>query len=255
MNTQSVTEQITDWLEGKLEESGAKGFVVGVSGGVDSAVTSTLCALSNRNVHPVVLSIDSKPKETAVEHLTWLKRKFGNKVDNKNYFNLTSVFDEAFEVNEMLNEGKDEESINLAKANLQSRLRMAQLYYVANLKNYLVVGTGNKVEDFGVGFFTKYGDGGVDVSPIADLLKSEVKELGYYLGVSENILNATPSDGLWEDERSDEDQLGLSYEEIEDIMANGENANVSKEKWDRYWELHRKSRHKLETPPVCEVKK
>lgn len=260
MNNQDITVKITDFLENKLDESGAEGFVVGVSGGIDSAVTSTLCALTGRNTHPVILSMDNgeEPNENAETHLKWLKSKFGNRIDKHNHFDLywglQGMLDGGEGIEKLNNRHKDEQ-VDLAMANLQSRLRMSMLYYLANLKNYLVVGTGNKVEDFGVGFFTKYGDGGVDISPIGDLLKSEVRELGSYLDIHEDILGATPTDGLWEDGRTDEDQLGLSYEEIEDIMVNGENAKVSEEKMERYKELHEKSRHKVEMPPVCQIKK
>lgn len=252
MNNDKVYHQINEWLINKVKESGTNGFVVGVSGGIDSAVTSTLCALTGYPTTVVAMPINKMIGKEEKEHIDKLILDHEN-VDGV-LAELSATYSTMMGGNEEILGELDEETMNLVRANLQSRLRMAQLYVFANANNALVVGTGNKVEDFGVGFFTKYGDGGVDISPIADLLKSEVRELGQYIGISDDIINAAPTDGLWEDERTDEDQLGLSYEEIEDIMVNGEKANVTKEKYDRYWELHNRSRHKVETPPICEIK-
>lgn len=262
MDTNKAEKQIKEFLQEKLDQSGAEGFVVGISGGVDSALTSALCA-DVGPTHVVDMPI-LKENKNAEKHFDWLDEEYDFGWLKYTKVDLTSTYEEMIGANRTMDARNpnqnllgetDDETANLVKANLQSRLRMSQLYFIANLENKLVVGTGNKVEDFGVGFFTKYGDGGVDIAPIADLLKSEVVELASHLGVMEEITQAKPTDGLWEDQRTDEDQLGLSYDEIEDIMKNGESANVSKQKYDRYLELHRKSRHKLETPPVPEIEK
>ena len=198
---------IVSWLQIRAEESGCRGFVVGVSGGIDSALTSTLCALTGLPTYVVGLPIHQPDTHVhrSERHMQWLQDQNANV--RKQTIDLTTVY-EVFR-------GLPTEQSALALVNSRSRLRMTMLYSIANTHNLLVGGTGNKVEDYGIGFFTKYGDGGVDLSPIADLLKSEVREMAAYLGVSEEILTATPTDGLWEDDRSDEEQIGASYEELE----------------------------------------
>ena len=192
-----------------------KSFVVGVSGGIDSAVVSTLCAETDLPVYALGMPIhQNKDQETLSDaHLEWLKSKYSNVTTLK--FDLTSTF-ETFKY-DLERYATDE----LALANTRSRLRMVTLYQIAGQFKGLVVGTGNKVEDYGIGFYTKYGDGGVDIAPIADLYKTEVWELGKYLGVSKEIIEASPTDGLWDDKRTDEDQLGASYAQLEEAMEYG----------------------------------
>ena len=216
MNTRSVVGHITNWLKKYIAESKTKGFVVGVSGGIDSAVTSTLCAKTGISVLCLEMPIHQAPAHVsrAQEHIEFLKKKYKNVSSYK--VNLTPVF-EALR-NEISSEGS-QNKIEMSLANTRARLRMTTLYYHAGLNNYIVAGTGNKVEDFGVGFYTKYGDGGVDLSPIADLLKSEVYELGKYLDVPKSIIEAAPSDGLFGDARSDEQQIGATYPELEWAMS------------------------------------
>ena len=196
MNSISVVRHITNWLKTYIAESKTKGFVVGISGGIDSAVTSTLCAKTGINVLCLEMPIHQAPAHVsrAQEHIEFLKKKYKNVSSYK--VNLTPVF-EALK-NEISSDGS-QNKIEMSLANTRARLRMTTLYYHAGLNNYIVAGTGNKVEDFGVGFYTKYGDGGVDLSPIADLLKSEVYELGKYLNVPKSIIEAAPSDGLFGD--------------------------------------------------------
>jgi NAD+ synthase len=205
-----LSVQITNWLKNYLIKNNLNCFVIGVSGGVDSALTSTLCALSGEKTIVVNLPIKQNIEQYNLSnrHIEWLKKSFKNVESIE--VDLTSVF-ETFE-------SKFEKSTPLSLANTKSRLRMLSLYHISSINNGIVVGTGNKVEDFGVGFFTKYGDGGVDISPIADLLKSEVRDLARNLGVIEDILTANPTDGLWEDDRTDEQQIGASYEELEWAM-------------------------------------
>ena len=190
-----------------------KGFVVGVSGGIDSAVTSTLCARTGRDVivldMPIHQARDQVSRSSA--HIKWLERVYSNVKGGR--IDLTPVFDQ------MADTLPVDIQDNLTMANTRSRLRMVTLYAQATHHRMLVAGTGNRVEDFGVGFYTKYGDGGVDLSPIADLMKSEVYALGRCLGVQDEILNATPTDGLWEDGRTDESQIGATYGELEWAMA------------------------------------
>lgn len=207
-----LEQQISNWLKDYLNSCSLNCFVVGVSGGIDSALVSTLCAQTNCKTFLLSLPINqaNDQLERARNHIEWLKC---------NYSNVTSMeidLTETFNVFKSLFTLKD----NLALANSKSRLRMTSLYHVASTYKGLVVGTGNKIEDFGVGFFTKYGDGGVDISPIADLTKTQVKLLAKELKISDNIINAKPTDGLWEDNRSDEEQLGASYEELEWAMSN-----------------------------------
>ncbi len=257
MNVEKVNTQIVGWLKNYAQNAGVKGFVVGISGGVDSAVTSTLCAQTGLPVLCVEMPIhqDSTQVNRGREHIEQLKKRFEN-VSNTEA-NLTTIFD-AFKTEMPVIE--DATKVNLALANTRARLRMTTLYYFAGIHGYLVAGTGNKVEDFGVGFYTKYGDGGVDLSPIADLMKSEVYQLGTYLKIPESIIKAAPTDGLFGDSRTDEDQLGASYDELEWAMTateNGQTANDfegrQKTAFEIYSRLNRINQHKIQPIPVCEI--
>ncbi|MBP7515540.1 MAG: NAD(+) synthase [Flavobacteriales bacterium] len=215
MKTEKVIAHIVGWLQRYCEENGQKGFVIGVSGGIDSAVTSALCARTGLPVLCVEMPIHQAPSQVqrAQEHIAAMRKAYASV--SMEVVRLTPVFDQmvaAFPRHE------DQAVMELALANTRARLRMTTLYYFAGLRQLLVAGTGNKVEDFGVGFFTKYGDGGVDLSPIADLTKSEVYAIGRELGIIESIMQAKPTDGLWGDDRSDEDQIGASYPELEWAM-------------------------------------
>ena len=234
---------IVDWIKNYKETNNLKGFVVGVSGGVDSALTSTLCALSG--IKTLCLNMPIKQKEEqyqrAERHIQWLKKKFDN-VESVD-INLTKVFNQF-----KLSVENDSSMNKLALANTRSRIRMMTLYYYATINNSIVVGTGNKVEDFGVGFYTKYGDGGVDISPIADCNKTQVWELGKELGILKEIIDAPPTDGLWDDGRTDEGQLGLSYKELEEAMDNENSVNR-----DKYNTIRSANLHKMEPIPVCKI--
>ena len=207
--------KIIEWLKTYLHNSGQKCFVIGISGGIDSALTSTLCAMTGEKTIVVSLPIHQKKEqlERAKNHISWLIKKFQN-VETLE-IDLTNTF-ENFKSNFTVTD-------DLSLANSRSRLRMVTLYHISGLNKGIVVGTGNKIEDFGVGFFTKYGDGGVDISPIADLTKSEVRDISKKLNIIEEILFAKPTDGLWDDDRTDEEQMGASYEELEWAMEFIEN--------------------------------
>ncbi|CAF1632618.1 unnamed protein product [Adineta ricciae] len=212
MQAEKVAEYITKWLKDYLGPSHSKGFVVGVSGGIDSALVSTLCARTGAPTLVIEMPIHQSSAEVqrSQAHINWLTSKFPNVTDAK--VDLTEAF-ETFQKTVKSNEINEVNSYSdVAFANMRSRLRMVNLYYFASLKGYLVAGTGNKVEDFGVG------DGGVDISPIADLLKSEVRAVADVLGVSYEIIKAPPTDGLFGDTRTDEDQIGASYDELEWAM-------------------------------------
>ena len=246
---------IVDWIKNYKETNNLNGFVVGVSGGVDSALTSTLCALSG--IKTLCLNMPIKQKEEqyqrAERHIQWLKKKFDN-VESVD-INLTKVFNQfklSVENNSSMNK--------LALANTRSRIRMMTLYYYATINNSIVVGTGNKVEDFGVGFYTKYGDGGVDISPIADLMKSEVFEISKKLNINNEILEAKPTDGLWDDDRTDEDQIGATYDDLEKVMNSLEKGikpdefeGEMKEKYIIYMKHHIANKHKMNSIPVCKI--
>ena len=244
----SLEQKISNWISKYLENNKLQSLVIGISGGIDSAVTSTLCAMTGSKTYVVIMPIHQKSDETnrGIEHCNWLISKFPNvemiKVD------LTESF-EQFKTN-----FSKEYDNKLALANTRARLRMTTLYLIAGNKNGIVAGTGNKVEDFGVGFYTKYGDGGVDISPIADLMKSEVFELGKKIGVIDSILNAKPTDGLWDDERTDEDQLGVSYDELEWAMTfKGDISSLSEQQkyiLDTYKKHRNKNIHKMIDIPV-----
>lgn len=210
-----VEKRIVFFLKEEAKKAKMEGYVIGISGGVDSAVVSTLAAKTGLKLYTIQMPIHQKSDEVirATNHIKWLIKNYSNvfAIDCE----LTSTFDSFLSVVE---KNDDPEKQHMAEANTRSRLRMTALYYHASIKRCLVLGTGNKIEDFGVGFFTKYGDGGVDVSPIGDLMKSEVRELGMYMGVSEEIINAIPTDGLWDNGATDEEQLKASYDELEFSM-------------------------------------
>ena len=215
MNLSHLDLHITNWLHNYGVSNALNGFVVGVSGGVDSALTSSLCASTGLETHLIELPIhqDKNQSERAISHMKFLKEKYDNVKTQR--IDLSDVFDNLSSTLKLEIKGNN---TKLSLANTRARLRMTTLYGHAQNHGLLVVGTGNKIEDFGVGFFTKYGDGGVDISPIADLYKSEVYLLARYKGVSKSILDAAPTDGLWDDQRNDEDQIGASYEELEKAM-------------------------------------
>ena len=215
MKSREIIHYISGWLRNYLEEAEAKGFVIGVSGGIDSAVASTLAARTGLPLLCVEMPINQNRIQVsrARDHIAFLKEKYPNTRTHE--VDLTPVFDELIKA---LPEAADKRKKEISLTNVRARLRMTTLYYFSGLHDYLVVGTGNKVEDFGIGFFTKYGDGGVDLSPIADLTKSQVYKLGEELGIIESIMTASPTDGLWADNRTDEDQIGASYPELEKAM-------------------------------------
>ena len=258
MKTEKVSELIVAWLKSYAQKNKISGFVVGLSGGIDSAVTSTLCAKTGLKVLCLEMPIKQNDEHVsrAKNHIQNLELKYKNV--SSELIDLNSVFN-SFN-NEVDSEG-DDSIKDLALANSRARLRMTTLYYYAGINNYLVVGTGNKVEDFGVGFYTKYGDGGVDLSPIADLLKSEVFKLGKYLQVSDSIIQAKPSDGLYADSRSDEEQIGATYDELEWAMRVEDSndkpmlTNNSREKkvLDIYRSFNSKNKHKMEPIPICKI--
>ena len=251
MKAAEISIHITKWLNEYSYQSNTNGFVIGISGGIDSAVTSTLCALTGKNVICLLLPIHQKQIEfeRSREHAEWLKNKFSNITFRT--VDLSDTFDT------LTKQIPRELQNDLTMANTRARLRMTTLYTYAGAKGMLVVGTGNKVEDFGVGFFTKYGDGGVDLSPIADLMKSEVFALANELGMVDSIQSATPTDGLWADGRSDEDQLGASYDELEWAMkeysVSSENnfEGRQEEVFSIYTKLHQSNLHKMQSIPVC----
>ena len=256
MNTEKVTNHIVNWLKDYATKAGINGFVIGISGGIDSAVTSTLCARTGLDLLCLEMPIHQAPTQVnrALNHIDWLNANYKNVSFTQ--VNLTPVFDGLINA---LPKVDNEEERFMSLANTRARLRMTSLYYFAALKGLLVAGTGNKVEDFGVGFFTKYGDGGVDLSPIADLMKSEVYEIARHLGINQEIIEAAPTDGLWGDDRTDEDQIGASYDELEWAMKAidqglTENLNDRQSKvLAIYTKLHNANIHKMVPIPVCEV--
>lgn len=257
MHTEKVVNHIVNWLKEYAVNAKMNGFVVGISGGIDSAVTSTLCAKTGLDVLCIEMPIHQAESHVsrAQEHIAFLKSEFNTVSDTR--VNLTPVFEE-FKTEVSLNGAQA--VVDMALANTRARLRMTTLYYYAGLKRLLVAGTGNKVEDFGVGFYTKYGDGGVDLSPIADLLKSEVYKIGDFLQVPTSIMKAAPSDGLFGDARSDEDQIGASYPELEWAM---QMANAGKtatdfsgreqEVFKIYKRFNSSNTHKMIPIPICKI--
>ena len=234
---------ISNWIKDYTEmmPSKAKSLVIGISGGIDSSVSSTLSAMTG--LKTIVLSMPIKQKSSqhdlSLKHQEWLVKNFNNV--EAHIINLDKLF-ERFE--NSLSKFDSE----LGLANSRARLRMTTLYQVAAANKGIVVGTGNKVEDFGVGFYTKYGDGGVDISPIADCNKTEVWEMGKSLNILKEIIEAAPTDGLWDDGRTDEGQLGLKYEELEEAMKN--NNSVNREKYEK---IRQMNLHKMQPIPVCKI--
>jgi NAD+ synthase len=253
MQTKKVINHIVSWLEEYSTKSSMEGFVLGISGGIDSAVTSALCAQTSKKLICLNLPIHQAPNqlERSNNHIKWLKEKYTGV--SSEVVELTATFDQI--CGDYPKEVQDE----LTMANVRARLRMTTLYAFAGHHRYLVAGTGNKVEDFGVGFYTKYGDGGVDLSPIADLMKSHVYEIAKELGVIEEIQNASPTDGLWGDDRSDEDQLGASYPELEWAMEfDGDESALPERKMEIlaiYRKLNKVNQHKMNPIPVCTIPK
>ena len=253
---EEISEYIVSWLLEYSEKSNTNGFVVGVSGGIDSAVTSTLAAETGKDVIVVEMPIhqDAAQVTRAQDHIAFLKNKYPNvKSERVDLTDTYETFRKSIPTTSLASE-------ELALVNTRARLRMTTLFYFAGLHNCLVAGTGNKVEDFGIGFFTKYGDGGVDLSPIADLMKSEVYALGAELGVIDSILEAAPTDGLWGDDKTDEDQIGASYDELEWAMEFDEFGFDESDLNDRQKEvlnifrrMNRANQHKMNPIPVCEI--
>ena len=247
---ENLSNQIQTWIQNYVEENNIKTLVVGVSGGIDSAVVSTLCSRTNIPTIAVGMPLNSKPENTRLSNL---QLDFLSKLNVHTIeIELSDTF-KSFE-NAIPHRFKSE----LASANSKSRLRMMTLYHIAANRNGLVVGTGNKVEDFGVGFYTKYGDGGVDISPIADLYKTEVRNLGKFLEVDDEIINAAPTDGLWDDNRNDETQIGATYEELEWVMELGLEKFSYTEKEHKvvetYKKFHEKNKHKMVSIPIFDLK-
>ena len=254
---EKVNDLIVNWLKTYAENARVNGFVVGISGGVDSAVTSTLCAQTGLPTLCVEMPIHQAVNQVnrGREHIEQLMNRFANVTRAES--DLTPVY-ESFKAEMPYSD--NEVKYNLSLANTRARLRMTTLYFHAGINGLLVAGTGNKVEDFGVGFYTKYGDGGVDVSPIADLMKSDVYALGQFLKIPSSILSASPTDGLFGDNRTDEDQLGASYDELEWAMLQSEKKAVSdhfegREKvvFDIYKRLNTINQHKMNPIPICEI--
>ena len=252
MNTKEKIDYISNWIKDYSVNNNFSSLVIGISGGIDSAVTSTLSAKTGLKTFVANMPIlDHKDtNQRGINHINWLKHNFDNIIDLK--IDLSLVF-ESFK--SVLSNNNSEHGY----ANSQARLRMMTLYQIAASNNGIVVGTGNKVEDFGIGFYTKYGDGGVDISPIADLLKSDVFSLAKFHNIIDEIIEAEPNDGLWNDNRSDEDQIGASYEEIENAMKNHKKSdNLSKrdkEVMDIFNSFHNANKHKMDPIPVCKIPK
>ncbi|UCH21131.1 MAG: NAD(+) synthase [Deltaproteobacteria bacterium] len=254
MQIAKVIDYIVNWLSEYCNNAGMRGFVIGVSGGIDSAVTSTLCAKTAKPVILLNLPIYQAAEQLSLaeQHIKWLQQKYKQvRVIKMNLTPVLRVLEKTFPTE--IQEG-------LTMANTRSRVRMLTLYAVSSHHKMLVVGTGNKVEDFGVGFFAKYGDGGVDISPIADLLKSEVHAIGQELGIIKDILDATPTDGLWLDNRTDESQIGATYAELEWAMQfdshpeNEAQLSTRQEEILRiYRQFHNANRHKMVPVPICRI--
>ena len=255
MDYKKVENHIVNWLSAYLTKSNLQGFVVGVSGGIDSAVSSTLCAKTGFPTLVLNMPIHQQSNQfnRSNEHIVWLKNNFNNV--SSELVDLTPMF-ESFSIH-MPKEIQD----HLSMANLRARIRMSTLYTFASNQKRLVAGTGNKVEDFGVGFYTKYGDGGVDVSPIADLMKTQVFDLASHLGIISSIQQAAPTDGLWDDERTDEDQIGATYMELEWAMRyidSKDKRDISereKEVLEIYKSFNSSNKHKMDPIPVCYIPK
>ena len=247
MNEQDTIRHIVNWINEYVSNmpKPAESLIIGISGGIDSSLTSTLASMTGIKTFAVSMPIHTSITDTNLGHVhgKWLEGKFSN--TSLVHIDLTSTY-------KIFNSTICDVSqkSDLGFANSKSRLRMVTLYQVAAAQNGIVVGTGNKVEDFGVGFYTKYGDGGVDIAPIADLMKSQVKSLSRSLGIDQRIIDAPPRDGLWDDDRTDETQLGLSYDELEDAMTNSESGNRQK-----YNSIRENNLHKMMPIPVCKIPK
>ncbi len=252
MQAAKIINHITDWLDSYVNKAGVNGFVIGVSGGIDSAVTSTLGARTGHPLLCVEMPIHQHDSQVsrAQRHIEFLKQNFPNVSSIE--VPLTDIFDSLINT---FSADPDKDSHAMPLVNTRARLRMTTLYYYAAHHGHLVLGTGNKVEDFGIGFYTKYGDGGVDLSPIADLNKTEVFALGRELGISEEIQQAAPTDGLWNDDRTDEDQIGASYPELEWAMEfDGDDSQIDcrqAEVLSIYHQLNQANQHKMKPIPVC----
>ena len=243
MEVSKKIEFIKDWILNYVDSMPKKtqSLIIGISGGIDSSVTSTLCAMTGKKTIVLTMPINqiSSQHDLSIKHRDWLKEKFNNVEDY--IIELDDVF-KSFK-SKLLKFDNEH-----GMANSRARIRMTALYQVAAANNGIVVGTGNKIEDFGVGFYTKYGDGGVDISPIGDCKKTEVWELGRELKILDEIINAQPTDGLWVDGRTDEDQLGLSYKELEEAINNPNSSNREK-----YEKIRKLNLHKMESIPVCKI--
>ena len=234
---------IKDWILNYVNSMPKKAdsLVIGISGGIDSSVTSTLCAMTGLKTIVVTMPIKQNKENhnLSLKHQDWLKNNFKNV--ESHIISLDELFNS---FSSSLSKFNNDHGM----ANSRARLRMTTLYQVASANNGIVVGTGNKIEDFGVGFFTKYGDGGVDISPIADCKKTDVWELGIELNILKEIIDAAPTDGLWDDGRTDESQLGLSYKDLEEAMTNEKSPNR-----DKYLKIRKENLHKMKSIPVCKI--
>ena len=253
MKTKETIDHIKKWIISYNKTSKTEGFIIGISGGIDSAVTSTILAQTKLPLLCLEMPIHQNIKQVSrgKKHIKWLEKKYENVSSAE--IDLTDIFETFKKISNA--ETKD---TNLALANTRSRLRMTTLYYHAQINNYLVAGTGNKVEDFGIGFYTKYGDGGVDISPIADLLKSEVFIIGKELEIINEILIAPPTDGLWDNNQTDEEQIGATYDELEWAMKNINKQELS-QKEEKTMNIFKKfnlaNKHKMIPIPVCKIPK
>lgn len=246
-----MIKDIVNWIKSYADNSNIDTLVIGISGGIDSALVSTLCAMTGLKTIVISMPIHQNKDQLvrAKKHSEWLKSIFENvSYIEKDLSNIFDSFRDIFNIDEIT---------DLSLANTRSRLRMITLYQIAGSKGGIVVGTGNKIEDFGVGFFTKYGDGGVDISPIADLTKTQVRELSKEIGIIEDIIVAKPTDGLWEVERTDEDQLGATYEELEWAMSYNKDPLLlegrHKEVYDIYHKFNKQNKHKMVDIPIFKI--
>ncbi len=241
MNSDKKIEHISKWIKEYISSLHfqSPSLIIGVSGGIDSAVTSTLCCKTGFKTIAVSMPIkqNASQHDLSLKHLDWL---------NANFKNVDTMIVELDNVFKSFEKTMSNFNNKLAFANSRSRLRMVTLYQIAQANNGIVVGTGNKVEDFGVGFYTKYGDGGVDISPIADCTKTDVWDIGKSLGIINEIVEAAPTDGLWDDSRNDESQLGLTYEQIEEAMNNPRSSY-----FEKYTKIREPNLHKMKPIPVC----
>lgn len=254
---EKIKNHIVSWLKDYVTNAKVEGFVVGISGGIDSAVVSTLCAYTGLKVLCVEMPIHQAISQVnrAKEHIDFLQNNFSNV--ERVEVDLTETFEK---MKSVVPTSDNDALLQLTLANTRARLRMTTLYYLGGINRLLVAGTGNKVEDFGVGFFTKYGDGGVDISPIADLMKSDVRKLAAYLDIPVSIQQAAPTDGLFGDDRTDEDQLGASYDELEKAMIAYENgakaddfSGREREVFEIFSRLHHINQHKMNPIPICVI--